>query len=167
MKASRALDRLRSEAPRDAQKDAAALDAKRVAEDAVAKAQKSNGDDAEASIDEASRMVARAAEAAEAAATAADDAASMRTKARREARAALEAHVNNAVEAVLAAVAADHKAHVRHEKAREKAAAHLEERAALAQRLFRIEDSLNKRAARAECDAGGQPVTSACGADET
>jgi hypothetical protein len=151
MKAARALDRLRSEAPRDAQKDAAALDAKRVAEDAIAKARKSNGDDAEASIDEATQAVSKAADAASTAATAADDAASMRTKARREARAALEAHVNNAVEAVLAAVAADHKAHVTHEKAREKAAARLEERAALAQRLFRIEDSLNKRAARADC----------------
>merc|ERR1719421_181172 len=96
-------------------------------------------------------MVAVAADAASKAATAADDAASMRTKARREARAALEAHVNNAVEAVLAAVEADHKAHIKHDKARVKAAAQLEERAALAQRLFRIEDSLNKRAARAEC----------------
>ena len=163
MKASRALDRLRSEAPRDAQKDAAALDAKRVAEDAVAKAQKSNGDDAEASIDEATQAVSKAADAAATAATAADDAALMRTKARREARAALEAHVNNAVEAVLAAVAADHKAHVRHEKAREKAAAHLEERAALAQRLFRIEDSLNKRAARADAIEELQHAR-ACGA---
>merc|ERR1712138_341102 len=79
MKASRALDRLRSEAPRDAQKDAAALDAKRVAEDAVAKARKADGDDAEASIDEASRMVAVAADAASKAATAADDAAAART----------------------------------------------------------------------------------------
>merc|ERR1719421_2733928 len=96
-------------------------------------------------------MVAVAADAAAAAAAAAKDAAAARTKARREAHAALGAHVNNAVEAVLAAVAADHKAHVKREKAREKAAAQLEERAALAQRLFRIEDSLNKRAARAEC----------------
>merc|ERR1719421_1128588 len=95
-------------------------------------------------------MVAVAADAAAAAAAAAKDAAAARTKARREAHAALGAHVNNAVEAVLAAVSADHKAHVKHEKARVKAAACLEERAALAQRLFRIEDSLNKRALRAD-----------------
>jgi hypothetical protein len=79
MKASRALDRLRTAAPRDAKLDAAALEAKGAALDAIARAQNADGDDAEASIDEASRMVALATEAAAAAAAAAEDAAAART----------------------------------------------------------------------------------------
>jgi len=148
MKAARALDRLRTAAPRDAKLDASALEAKSAAVDAISSARKADGDDAETAAAEAGRMVALAADKAAAAATAAGTAAVARSRGRRTAHAALLEAIGGAVAAVEQAINADQKAIEKRETVRQAAAAQLDERAALAQRLVRIEDSLNKRAGR-------------------
>ena len=148
MKAARALDRLRTAAPRDAKLDASALEAKSAALDAISSARKADGDDAETVVTEAGRMVALAADKAAAAATAAEAAAVARSRERRTAHAALVEAVGGADAAVEQAINADQKAIEKRETVRQAAAAQLDERAALAQRLVRIEDSLNKRAGR-------------------